>query len=318
MTSKETAAWLAARNNFLILTHLRPDGDCLCSAAGLCQGLREAGKTAWLLQNPETAARSYAAYMEPYCAPADFVPSVVLSVDTAAENMFQINAGAYQDRTELCIDHHASNTGYAAETCLAPERAACGELIYDILLALSGGISEKTATLLYVALSTDTGCFCYGNTNAQTLLTAARLVEAGAPNARLNKELFRTKRRQRLALECRLFAELALFMDDTVALVQISLSLLRETGADEADMEDIAALPGQIAGVVVSVTLREMEDGCSKLSVRTTGQADANAICGRLGGGGHKMAAGCTVNAGLAEARRLILEAIAHEWHPDS
>ena len=313
MSSKQTAVWLSERDKFLILTHMRPDGDALGSGAGLCQGLREAGKTAFMLANPETTI-TYEKYVNEYSAPEDFSPDCIVSVDTASEAQFQINAKELTDKVDVSIDHHPSNTGYAAATCVDSERAACGEVVFDILVELSGSVSEKTATALYIAVAADTGCFCYGNTNAKTLMTASKLVEAGAPNARVNKEIFRTKSKKRLRLEAEIITGMEYYMGDTVGVATLTHEMRRRVEAGEEDVEDIASIPGQVEGVIIAVTLRENGGDTTKVSVRTTNQADANIICSKFGGGGHKMAAGCIIDASPDEAKKQILEVIEQVW----
>jgi ribosome-binding factor A len=149
MTIRETADWLKARDNFLVLTHLRPDGDTLGCAAGLVQGLGRAGKTAYILFNPEATPR-YTTYVEKHWAPDGFEPSYIISVDTASQGVFQVNAKDYLDRVTLCIDHHPSNAGYAEHRCLDASKASCGEIIYEILLAMGIIIDAEAATSLYV------------------------------------------------------------------------------------------------------------------------------------------------------------------------
>jgi phosphoesterase RecJ-like protein len=313
MTSHEAAVWLQERDNFLVLTHLRPDGDTLGSAAALCQGLIEAGKTAYILENPQSTPK-YLKYVAKYTAPDDFRPDYTVSVDCATREMLQVNAGPRADDVDLCIDHHKSNSFYAKETCVYGDRAACGEVVYDILISLSGKISPETALLLYFALSTDTGCFVYGNTNAAALRTAAALIEAGAPNMALNKEMHRTKRKSRVLLESLMISGMEYYRDGTIAVSSVTEDVLKETGADEDDCDDIASIPGQIEGVVVAVVLRELPGGEVKISVRTTSRADANKICALCGGGGHPMAAGCTLKASVAQAKEIILDCIHTAW----
>ena len=155
MTTAEAAARLAAMDQVLILTHVRPDGDTIGSA--VCCGLRALGKTAYLLPNPELTA-TYAPYAAPYLAEADFAPAYVVSVDIAALSLLPENARPYQDRIALAIDHHPSQEFFARETCLEADSAACGEIVYDILRQLTP-LTPEMALPLYVAISTDTGCF---------------------------------------------------------------------------------------------------------------------------------------------------------------
>jgi phosphoesterase RecJ-like protein len=309
MDTAATAQWLLSHDRYLILTHRRPDGDAIGSAAGLARGLRSAGKTAYILRNPETTPR-YEPFARDYLSPEGFEPDTVVTVDTASVEMFQRNAAEYGRRVDLCIDHHPSNTGYAAETCLEPGRAACGEIILDILSNWQDAVDAETARALYVAVSTDTGCFSYGNTTADTLLAASRLARAGANIGPLNKTLFREKTRARATLEGMIFTGMQ-YHFDTVAIATVTLDMLARAGAGENDLDDLASLPGSIEGVGVGITIRELsaEDGC-KVSVRSGPDFNSNALCARFGGGGHAMAAGFTSNADPRAVRDELLAAL--------
>ncbi|MBE6996523.1 MAG: phosphoesterase RecJ domain-containing protein, partial [Ruminococcaceae bacterium] len=199
LTVAETAALLRTFDNVLILTHIRPDGDTVGCAAALCAALRALGKTAYLLPNPGLTD-STAPYFLPYAAPEGFAADKVVSTDIAATGLFPENAKPYIGRVDLAIDHHPSFEQFGRENIVRPEAAACGELMYDILTEL-GPITAEIALPLYVAVSTDTGCFAYANTTARTHAVAAELLTCGIDYKTVNKVFFRTKTRKRLALE---------------------------------------------------------------------------------------------------------------------
>ncbi|MBM6886137.1 DHH family phosphoesterase [Pseudoflavonifractor phocaeensis] len=309
MTIKEAAAWLDSHDRYLILTHKRPDGDTIGCAAALCRGLRGLGKTAHIC--PGTGeTHLFTPYLEGLIAPEGFQPETVVSVDIAARGLFTDTGKPWLERgIDLAIDHHPSQEFFAKETCLDASRAACGEIIYEILQEL-GQVNAETALPLYVAVSTDTGCFQYGNTTAHTHRVAAALMDSGLDVFPLNKRHFRTKTWARLQVERLIVERMHRYEDGKIAVAPVSLSLLDEAGATEEDMEDIAAFLGQIEGVETSITIRELADGGCKLSVRTSGGLNATRVCAILGGGGHAAAAGCTVDVGLKEAEEQILAAI--------
>ena len=309
MTIKEAAAWLGSHDRYLILTHKRPDGDTIGCAAALCRGLRVLGKTAHIC--PGTGeTHLFTPYLEGLIAPEGFQPETVVSVDIAARGLFTDTGKPWLERgIDLAIDHHPSQEFFAKETCLDASRAACGEIIYEILQEL-GQVNAETALPLYVAVSTDTGCFQYGNTTAHTHRVAAALMDTGLDVFPLNKRHFRTKTWARLQVERLIVERMHRYEDGKIAVAPVSLSLLDEAGATEEDMEDIAAFLGQIEGVETSITIRELADGGCKLSVRTSGGLNATKVCAILGGGGHAAAAGCTVDVGLKEAEEQILAAI--------
>ncbi len=117
ITTAQAADFLMGRDNFLILTHVRPDGDTLGCAAGLCRALRQVGKTAYVMEN-EGVISLFAPYVEELFAPADFVPGTVVAVDIAALDLIPDNAESYKDKVDLTIDHHPSQEFYAGATCL--------------------------------------------------------------------------------------------------------------------------------------------------------------------------------------------------------
>jgi len=309
MDYRETAALLQNKDHILILTHRRPDGDTIGCAAALCLGLRQLGKKAYVHPNEE-AHELFTPYLEPVLAPSDFVPQFIVAVDTASWELIPDNATKFEAMVDLCIDHHGSNSYYAKASCVVPSHAACGELVYRILSEL-GPITPDIAMLLYVAVSTDTGCFVYSNTSAETHRIAADLMDIGCRHQWVNKRHFRTKSLPRLRLESTLIQNMRLMNEGATAIVAIPLALVSEIGASEEDLENIAAFIEQVKGVENAVTLRELHPGEYKISLRTGASLNASAVCALLGGGGHPAAAGCTVFGSLEEARDAMIHAIS-------
>lgn len=312
LTITEAARFLAERDDFLIISHRRPDGDAIGSSAGLCCGLREMGKRAYLLPNPQITEK-FIPYAEEFYAPEDFEYGCLVSTDLADEGIIQLNAESLCGKVELSIDHHPSNSGYAGNVTVLPEKASCGEVVQLILKELPCGVSRKTAEMLYFAIATDCGCFRYKNTTAETLRAAAELIDLGIPSGSMNKKLFMTKSRGRLLLEGQIITGMEFHMDGELVIAVVSDEMISACGATEDDLDDVAVIAGQAEGVETSITLRQTETGW-KASVRTVDYPNANAICAQLGGGGHGMAAGCSMDCGLEEAKRRILEATKKVW----
>ena len=310
MTLNECAALLREHDNYILITHVRPDGDTLGSASALCSALRRLGKRAALLSNPQTT-QTYLDLCEKYFSPEIPDGAYVISVDTADKTMFQ---KGFSGGVDLSLDHHPSNTGYARTTVVDHTLAACGELVLDLIEELCGGLTAEEASLLYAAVSTDSGCFCYGNTTARTLRDAARLVDYGADNARLNKLLFRSFSFGRLKLEGMVFSTLRSYRGNAINVAVITREMLEAAGVTEDDCDDLASLAGRVRGNVVAITVREIEDGWSKASVRTNELVNSSDICAHLGGGGHAMAAGCTVRMGPYELADRLVEITNEIW----
>ena len=309
MNPTQAAHFLLAHDGYLILTHVRPDGDTIGCAAALCRSLRQAGKEAFVLENRE-ATSLFTPYLEGLLAPEGYRPRTVVAVDMAARGLFPDNARDYLDRVDLTVDHHPSQEFFARETCLDAGRAACGELLYEIVQQL-GPVTPEIGEALYVAVSTDCGCFMYSNTTAATHRVAADLMETGFDVYPVNRRHFRTKSFKRLKLEGMLAAGMELRDNGETALDFLTLDMLAQVGAQERDIEDIAAFVGQVEGVKNGVTLRELRPGECKLSLRTDpGDLNASAVCALLGGGGHAAAAGATIPGTMEQARAAVLAAI--------
>ena len=310
MTNRETADFLRSHDHYLILNHRRPDGDAVGSAAALCRGLRALGKDAAIWKNPQTTKRflPYLAGMETETVPEN---STIISVDMATENLLPLNGEQFVGKTVLSIDHHVSNEGYAEYTNVQPQCAACGELLLDILKLL-GPVDKTMAEALYLAISTDTGCFQYSNVTGNTLRIAAELKDLGADTYPINKVMFDTKTIARLRLEAALTDSIEFYAGGLVGVCTMTQALLSRVGADSNDTDDISGFARGIEGVEIGVMIQELKEGGAKISLRTSENYNASAICAELGGGGHKAAAGASDPEGTEQAKKRILEAIAH------
>ena len=311
VTENEAARWLSERDNFLILTHVRPDGDTLGCAAGLCAALKKLGKTAWAAANPGVTS-TYSGDIVPYFAPEDYIPQHIVAVDIATEGLFPKEFESYKGKVELCVDHHPSNTHYAKHLCLDASAAACGEVIYRICRDGLGVMDEEIAKALYLAISTDCGCFVYGNTTPTSHRIAADLMEYGDFAREINKRCFQTRSRKRMELESRLLQSARYYEDGKVAIGGISIQDMKEVQAGESDAEDLSSLLRQIEGVRAAATLRELAPNSWKLSLRTDPKyLNATETCALLGGGGHAAASGAS-QQGLdyEEMVERVLEAI--------
>ena len=163
-------------------------------------------------------------------------------------------------------------------------------------------------TICRLNLTTDTLIFT--NTNASTHTAVSKLLRYGADNAALNLTFFRKVRKARILLEGKIFSSLFFHRGGSVVVATITKSMMQDCGATEDDCDDLASLPGRIEGTSVGITIREKENGSSKVSVRTSAEVSAIEICSYFGGGGHSMAAGCTIEANPQRARELILAVV--------
>ncbi len=304
MTLNEVAARLTAADNLLVCMHVSPDGDCAGSAVALCLALRALGKTAFVAPVNDLS-RELQPYVMPLLAKTDFAPEFVVSVDTAAGERL---ADGAPSQVQLAIDHHVSHKPYAEHTCVL-ERASCGEIIYELLAPLGVALTPALAEPLYIAVSTDTGCFKFGNTTPHTHQVAAALMETCFDAARVNHLFFEQKSPVRIALEQAVLSGMELLADGKVAVMTLTQAMMDAAGAAEADTDALSALTRIVEGVHIGIFLKEKQ-GVVKVSVRTLPDCDASAICALFGGGGHRQAAGCTIETDLTAARLLLLDAV--------
>ena len=310
---QQMAERLRAVDDVLILCHKNPDGDTIGCGSALFHALRSLDKNAAVLCSDELP-RMYA-YTGIQLFRGEFEPKTVVAVDVASIQLFGENNGVpqYTRHVDLCIDHHAGNTGYADFTLLNGGAAAAAELLYEVIGAMGVTITPQIADCLYTGLATDTGCFRFSSTTANTHLVAAKLIEAGAHLEELNTLLFDTKPRARMEAERIARNHLEYHLDGRCALIYLTRDEIEASGVDPADLEELTSLPISIEGVKVGLTLRQQPGGSYRISVRTAKGVDACAIARRLGGGGHTRAAGCELLGDLENAKNAILAEVEAE-----
>lgn len=309
MTRTEAANFLLEHDGFAILTHRRPDGDTIGTAAALCRLLRAQGKTAHVLENAEVTP-TYAYLLEGLTKAEAEEDDTIVSVDVAAPNMLPGEFERYLGRIALRVDHHGTASSFTERELVDPDTAACGEIIYDILMEMWMDLDAQTAEAIYVAVSTDTGCFRFANTTDHSFLVAAACAAAGAPVYKLNQILFDTNSLAKLRLQAWVVDHVKLLDGGRYALVAIPNAVEKELGIQEDDMQSISAFVRSIEGVRMAATLRQTADGGTKMSLRAVPGYDAAAVCARFGGGGHRGAAGASVAMNLEEAAEAVEKAM--------
>lgn len=309
ITEPQAAAMLRQADHILLLAHQYPDGDTLGSNFALCRALQSLGKTVRVLCGDPIPERYE--YMFSDLPQPDFTPQFICALDVADAKLLGPTVQAqYGERVDLCIDHHSTNTGYAAHTCVDSSCAAAAMILFRIIGLLGVGLTPAIAQCLYTGIATDTGCFKYSNADALAHRMAADCIDQGIPYEMINRVNFDVKSRARIELERMALDKMSFYFDGRVAIMVITNEMVAKSGAKANDMEGLPPIPRQIEGVWVGITLRQKDDGNYKISVRTGTHADASVICARLGGGGHNRAAGCAVDGTLEQARAAILQAV--------
>lgn len=313
MMRSDCAEFFRQNDNFCILTHEAPDGDTLGSAATLCLGMRALGKTAYVLENPETP--KHLAYLcEGLTVEKPMENATIVSVDVAAPHMLVKNPQLDPQKIALRIDHHGRSSSFAPLELVDATAASCAEIIYDILVELGVELTPDIAVTLYTGLSTDTGCFRFANTTAHTYATAAACAATGANLQPITQALFDRVSLNKLRVQAWVTEHTRFLSEGKVALCTMPAGLAQELGVGEDEVGGMSGFIRSIEGVCVSATLREdAEAGKIFISVRAVPGYDAAVICEKFGGGGHKGAAGGSTTLSLVEAERKMMEALLEQ-----
>ena len=309
LTRSECAQFLQEHDNYLILSHRRPDGDTTGSSAALCLGLRQLGKTAHILENKEVSQR-FAWLHEGLTKSAPEGSETIVSTDVASPSMLPEAFKGLLGGIALRIDHHGSATSFTDSELVDPHSASCAELVWDVLSLMGVQADRSIAEAVYVGTSTDTGCFRYANTTAHTFETAAVCAAAGARIYELNQELFETNTLGRLRMQGWIVDHMRMLEGGKMAVCAIPRTVEEELGVTQDDMDNISSFPRTVAGVCVAATLRESAEVDTKLSVRAVPGYDAARVTEKFGGGGHKGAAGASLKMPLEEAALAVEKAM--------
>ena len=309
LTRNETAAYLLNHDNYCILSHRRPDGDTIGSTAALCLGLRQLGKTAHVLRNPEVTDR-FQWLHEGLTKEEAEEGDTIVTVDVASPGMMPRAFAHLMDKINLRIDHHSAATSFTEHELVDGDSASCAEVVWDVLEIMGVKADKPIAEAAYVGVSTDTGCFRYSNTTAHTFAVASMCASAGARVYELNQELFETNTLGRLRMQAWIVDHMQLLRGGEMAVVAIPKAVETEIGVTEDDMDNISSFPRTVAGVCMAATLRETSDDGTKISVRAVPGYDATVVTVKFGGGGHKGAAGASLKMPLQEAAEAVKQAM--------
>ena len=308
LTRTEVADYLEKHDHYCILTHRRPDGDTVGSAAGLCLGLRAMDKDAVVLYNPEITPK-YAPLMEGLTVKEPREGDLIVAVDVAEDHMLPKAHSYLRNSVDLRIDHHGGNREFTPKSLVDPKSASCAEIIWDILGELDIQMDEKMAEAIYVGTATDTGCFRYANTDVHTFDCAADCAAAGADVFGWNQLLFETHSLAQLRLQGWMAENVKIFSEGKLAVCALPREVEERIGVNEDDMGNLSSFIRSIEGVCMAGLLREAEDGC-KISLRAIPGWDAAAVCAMFGGGGHAGAAGGFIKEPLADAEKTLMDAM--------
>ncbi len=306
---KEIALYLKENNNYAIITHKNPDGDCLGCAKALCLALKNMGKEAYIvLPSPNSPRHDF--MWDNSLEEKSFAPQCALCVDVASiSQMGNSFEETFQKLSKsVCIDHHGTNEGFADLNYIDSKSAACGEIIYELLKVMGTEITEEIAKALLVAIADDTGSFQYSNTSAKTHEIVSQLYKIISNPEPIMRALYGTHTKQELDTLKEIIPSIEYFLDGKVCFMTANLDRIIKIGADPSNVDAWLGLPRSAKGVEVAAVFKIHSQNEVKVSFRSNDYVDVSALASKFGGGGHVRAAGATFFEGVDSAKEKILK----------
>lgn len=303
LTLKEISEQLKRVKSAAIFCHMRPDGDALGAAMGLAWMLKQGGaKCSVVCESDIPAKFGFLEGMDSIVKvpPAD--AETYIAVDSSDEHRLGALCETFTKakKPKFNIDHHISNTRYG-DYCFVEERAATCEIMAELADLLGVELSPLAANYLLMGLSSDTGNFAHKNVTESTFLAAAKLVSRGADINRIQYNMFKKQSAARALLYGRTMSNIRYFEDGKIAFISVLMEQLKACGATSDMTEGFIDFPLSVEGVEVAVCLLETGKEKFKVSLRSKGKADVNAVAAVYGGGGHILASGCMLTGCLEE-----------------
>jgi phosphoesterase RecJ-like protein len=311
-TPLEIADAIRARQRFVIVSHVRPDGDAIGSQLAMALALRSLGKTVRAVSRDKPPAPMLV-------FPGVGAIEIADHVDDPGDAVIVMECGDLQ-RTGIAglergfvinIDHHPGNTNYGALNWFDISAAACGEMVFDVIRALGVPLRADIATHIYIAILTDTGSFHYSNITPRTFDICRQCVEAGVSPPAIARSIFDSNNLGRLKLFGAVLSRMQLDASGRIATVYVDRQLASDCGGTYDDTEGLINLPLTVKEILAVVFFKESGPGEWRVSMRSKGEIDVNAVAKEFGGGGHKNASGCSAQGSLSELSQLFVQKLA-------
>ncbi|CAM3893305.1 bifunctional oligoribonuclease/PAP phosphatase NrnA [Cohnella lubricantis] len=312
---EEAANFIRGRDEFLIVSHVQPDGDAISSTAAVGWLLGKLGKQYAMYNDGPVPSRLSYLWNSEEIATAARPPQKkyrnIILVDCADFARSGAAKELFADEAELLnIDHHPTNDAFGLVNLLQFDAAATAEILFDLIQAFNLPLDADVATALYTGLMTDTGGFRYANTSSHVMNIASRLLDAGADGPALAEKLLERMTMGQMRMIQRALARLSFSEDGRIGWLWVSKDDLSETGASNEDLEGLVNYPRNVEGVEVGLLFKQTEPSSVKISLRSAGLVNVAAVAQQFGGGGHVRAAGCRVAVPLDEAVEQVVGAI--------
>lgn len=316
---QEACRFLREGDDFLVVSHVNPDGDAIGSTLAIGEILAQLGKRFTMIN--ETGIPPKFAFLagDRVILDDSLAPAVAFKQVITVDCADYTRVGKVRDRITagmplLNIDHHPTNDGYGTARLLQADAAATAEILYTLIQELALPWNRELATFIYTGLLTDTGGFRYANTTPRVMKIASDLLEWGVPGSEIAKRLLEQLTLAQVKLLQKGLGSLTFSHGGKIAWVSISHSDIEELEATNDDLENLVNYPRNIEGVEVGLLFKELKPGSFKVSLRSAGQVNVAEVARFFGGGGHVRAAGCTLDGTLDEAVEQVTREAGKAW----
>ncbi|MEJ7624849.1 MAG: bifunctional oligoribonuclease/PAP phosphatase NrnA [Pyrinomonadaceae bacterium] len=300
------------KNKFAITTHIKPDGDGVGSSLGLCWLLRSLNKEAEVIVRGDVPPAYHslpgASDIRDISALDDDYDAVFI---IECSDLNRPGISGLEGQLTVNIDHHATSEHFGTINWIDSTASAVGEMIYNLCKAIGGRITKDIAECVYMALVTDTGSFHFSNTSDRTLKVASELVKAGAKPAKISEAVYNNYPWSRIELMRRVLATVKRDTSGKIASIRQTLEMTETSGAVDGDNNGFVNIPLAAREVVAVVYTREVGPDSYRASLRSKGTINVARVAEKFGGGGHKNAAGLSVEGDWDEREREIIAALA-------
>jgi len=309
---------LKAKKRFLISTHVNPDPDALCSELALAEYLRSAGKSVTIVNDAEVPRRFRSLpggrRIRSYGKARMLDYDVAVIVDCGDLNRIgRVQGILQQDRILINIDHHISNDRFGDYNLVCPKVSSTAEVLYELLKKAKCRFTKSMARHLYIGIMTDTGCFRYENTSAQTHAITAELMKWNLAPQKIYQSFYEVISFKDLKEFFDVMGRFSMHFNGKVATVELTRKVLGKFSGDFDLRDSIFKFLRAIKGVEVVVILTEVKPDKTQVNLRSTETYDVAKLAGYFKGGGHRRASGGMIEKNIAQARKDVLNRIRKE-----
>ena len=302
---------IRGRRRFVLSSHVRPDGDAIGSQLAMAYALRALGKDVRIVNRDPAPGplMTFPGVTGIEIAPdagEDFDAAIIMECgDLARTGVTGLDRGFV-----INIDHHPGNTGYGQINWFDSSAAACGEMVFDLVAALDVPLSVEIATHVYVAILTDTGSFHFSSISPRTFEICRQALEAGVDPVSVSRTVFDSGTMAGLKLHAAVVNAMQVDATGRIAVLYLDQEMARAVGGSYDDTDGLINEPLAVKEIQAVIFFKHVEGDEYRVSMRSKGAVDIGAVAKTFGGGGHKNAAGCTVNGSIDALTKLFVEKV--------